>query len=410
MIAAAITKLAMGILSGVTVLDFTQFLSGPTCTMILSDMGATVIKIERPNKELSAGPYLGGERTYDLSVMRGKKSVTFNMKDENQKAMFLELAKTADIVVENFKPGTMAKMGIPYEEICKVNPNVVFTSVSGYGQYGPFSRKAALDLVIQAAGGIMSVTGETDRPPLKIGISASDLFTGLYALTGTLANLYHKIDTGEGQHLDMAMMDSMMPCMDEAIISYCATGEVMPRIGNMGRVTAPDDLFPTADGSLAITAADDGQWRALCGVLKCDKLLDDGRFADAEQRRVHAAECSAAIGAATVKFGTAELLGLLMDAGVPCSTVRTIDQVVQDEQILSRGMITEVEHPTAGKYRLPDSPLKYSKTPNKVQCAAPVLGADTRVILKSIGYSDADVDKLLDEQKPLRKMFVDYPI
>jgi len=400
----------MGILDGVTILDFTQFLSGPTCTMVLSDMGANVIKIERPNKELSAGPYLGGERTYDLSVMRGKKSVTLNMKDEKQKAVFMEIAQTADIVIENFKPGTMAKMGIPYEEIKKVNPNVVFTSISGYGQYGPFSSKGALDLVIQAAGGIMSLTGAEGRPPLKIGVSGSDLFTGLYATIGTLAMLYHKNTTGEGQCLDMAMMDAMIPCIDEAIIHYCAQNVVAPRTGNAGRDIAPDCLFDTADGYIAVTAADDETWESLCKALECTQLIDDARFVSTQQRQIHATECNSAVAEQIKKYSTAQLMELLTEAKVPCSTVRSVDQVVRDEQLLYRDMITEVEHPTAGKYRLPNTPFKFSKTPNKVQCAAPVLGADTREVLRGIGYSDSEIDDILAEQKPLRKMFVDYPL
>lgn len=400
----------MGILTGITVLDFTQFLSGPTCTMMLSDMGAEVIKIERPGKELSAGPYLGGERTYDLSVMRGKKSVTIDMKNQRQKAVFFQLVKQADVIVENFKPGTMAKMGISYQEIKAVNPGIIFTSISGYGQSGPLSSRGALDLVIQAGSGIMSVTGEPQGPPMKVGVSGSDLFTGLYAAIGTLAMLYSRMETGEGQQLDLAMLDAMLPCLGEQIIQYCATGQVPERTGNLGNAAAPDDLFETRDGLLAVTAQTQVQWERLCAVLGCTDLLENPRFADAESRCRNAGALSAALAGILKETDTMEASRLLQEAGVPCGEVRTIDQVVADSQLAARDMIAEVEHPTAGRYRLPGSPLKFSKTPNRVQGAAPVLGADTRSILRRAGCTEEEIREILAEQAPMRKMFVDYPL
>lgn len=378
--------------------------------MMLSDMGAEVIKIERPGKELSAGPYLGGERTYDLSVMRGKKSVTIDMKNGRQKAVFLELVKQADVIVENFKPGTMAKMGISFEEIKKVNPKIIFTSISGYGQYGPFSSRGALDLVIQAGSGIMSVTGEPKGAPMKIGVSGSDLFTGLYAAVGTLAMLYSRMETGEGQHLDIAMLDAMLPCLGEQIIEYCGTGQVPHRMGNIGKNAAPDDLFETSDGQLAVTAQTEEQWKNLCTALNCMELQEDPRFADSASRCANAQACRASVGAVIGQMGTAELVQLLQEAGVPCGEVRTIDQVVADNQLAAREMIAEVEHPTAGRYRLPGSPLKFSRTPGHVQGAAPVLGADTRSVLGRAGCTEEEINEILAEQAPMRKMFVDYPL
>ena len=391
-------------------LDFTQFLSGPTCTMMLSDMGAEVIKIERPSKELSAGPYLGGERTYDLSVMRGKKSVTIDMKNERQKAVFFQLAKQADVIVENFKPGTMAKMGISYEEIKAVNPAIIFTSISGYGQSGPLSSRGALDLVIQAGSGIMSITGEPQGPPMKVGVSGSDLFTGLYAAIGTLAMLYNRMETGKGEHLDLAMLDAMMPCLGEQIIQYCATGQVPGRTGNIGNAAAPDDLFEMRDGLLAVTAQTQGQWERLCAVLGCPALLSEPRFADPQSCCSNARALSSLLGEIIKKKDTGKLSQQLQEAGVPCGEVRTIDQVSADGQLAARDMIVEVEHPTAGRYRLPGSPLKFSKSPNRIQGAAPVLGADTRSVLRRAGCTEEEINEILAEQAPMRKMFVDYPL
>lgn len=400
----------MGILDGITILDFTQFLSGPTCTMILSDMGAEIIKIERPNKELSAGPYVGGERTYDLSVMRGKKSVTIDMKDPEQRAVFFDLAKRADAIIENFKPGTMKRMGVSYEEIKQVNPEIVFASISGYGQYGPFSSKGALDLVIQAAGGMMSVTGEPEKPPLKVGISAADLLTGLYTTVGMLAMLYHKRRTGKGQRLDMAMMDVMTACMGEAVVRYGITGEVEMRNGNIGKHVAPDGLFQTDDGFVAITAENQEQWQALCTALEIPSLAYDPRFSDAKQRQLHADDCQLAVAGIVKNYSTAAIVPLLKEAGIPISPVYTIPEVAEGRQAAARGMLAEVEHPTAGKYRLPNTPLNFSKSPNRLQGAAPILGADTREVLRGIGYSNEAINGILEKQRPLRKMFPDYPL
>ncbi len=400
----------MGILTGMRVLDFTQFLSGPSCTMMLADMGAEVIKIERPNKELAAGPYLGGERTYDLSIMRGKKSITLNLKDPEQRDILLELAKTADIIVENFKPGTMQKMGLAYEDIIKVNPQIIYTSISGYGQTGPNSAKGALDLVIQAASGLMSVTGEENGPPLKAGVSAADLFTGLYAAIGTMAMIRHREKTGEGQYLDIAMLDSMLCVLENAVTNYCISGKVPGRIGNRHRVNVPFQDFETKNGDILIAVNRDHQWAALCKTLGCEDMIEDPKFATSEARRQNREECVERVQKILKTWDTHELAEALDKANIVNGKINTIEQVVNDPQIVARDMIVEVDHPTAGKYKIVNSPLKFSKTPTVVEHGAPILGADNRQILKGIGLTDSDVDELIALQAPMRKMFVDYPM
>ncbi len=400
----------MGVLTGMRVLDFTQFLSGPSCTMMLGDLGAEVIKVERPDKELAAGPYLGGERTYDLSIMRGKKSITLNLKDPDQKKLLYKLAETADIIVENFKPGTMAKMGLAYEDIVKVNPQIIYTSISGYGHTGPYSAKGALDLVVQAASGFMSITGEPDGPPLKAGVSAADLFTGLFAAIGTMAMVRHREKTGEGQYLDIAMLDCMMPVIENAIINYCISGKVPQRIGNRHAVNVPFQDFQTKNGDILITVNRDHQFAALCKVLGCEEMIDDPKYATSEARRQNRQDCVGKIGAILKQWDTKDLSEALTKADVANGVINTIDQIVVDPQIQAREMIVEVDHPTAGKYKIVNSPFKFSKSPVSVQHGSPILGANNREIFKGIGLTDKDIDELLAIQAPTRKMFVDFPM
>ncbi len=398
----------MGILTGIRVLDFTQFLSGPTCTMILADLGAEVIKVERPDKSLAAGPYLGGERTYDLSVMRGKKSITLNLKDEKQKNILLDLAKSADVIVENFKPGTMERMGLAYEDIIKVNPQICYTSISGFGQYGPKSEKGGLDLVIQAEGGLMSVTGEEGGRPMKVGVSAADLATGLYAALGTIAMIVHRDKTGEGQYLDVAMLDSVLTLLENAVVNYFANGTIPGRIGNRHRVNVPFQEFSAADGDILITVNRDAAFANLCKILDCEFMVDDPKFATSEARRQNREECVQIIADKVKQWKVDELDKTLNDAGIPSATINTIDKVVNDPQIIARNMVVEVDHPTAGKYRLPNSPFKFSKTPAVVEHGSPILGANNREIFAGIGMTNEQIDELLQEQAKVRKMFVEY--
>jgi crotonobetainyl-CoA:carnitine CoA-transferase CaiB-like acyl-CoA transferase len=352
----------MGILTGMRVLDFTQFLSVLPCTMMLGDLGAEVIKVERPDKELAAGPYMGGERTYDLSIMRGKKSITLNLKDPDQKNCCISLQKQP-ISSSNFKPGTMAKMGLAYEDIVKVNPQIIYTSISGYGHTGPYSEKGALDLVVQAASGFMSITGEPDGPPLKAGISAADLFTGLYAAIGTMAMVRHREKTGEGQYLDIAMLDSMMPVIENAIINYCISGKVPKRIGNRHAVNVPFQDFETKNGNILIAVNRDHQFAALCKVLGCEEMIDDPKYATSEARRQNREDCVGKIGAILKQWDTKDLSEALNKRDVVNGVINTIDQVVADPQIEAREMIVEVDHPTAGRYKIVNSPFKFSKSP-----------------------------------------------
>ncbi len=324
--------------------------------------------------------------------------------------MLYKLAETADIIVENFKPGTMAKMGLAYEDIVKVNPQIIYTSISGYGHTGPYSAKGALDLVVQAASGFMSITGEPDGPPLKAGVSAADLFTGLFAAIGTMAMVRHREKTGEGQYLDIAMLDCMMPVIENAIINYCISGKVPQRIGNRHAVNVPFQDFQTKNGDILITVNRDHQFAALCKVLGCEEMIDDPKYATSEARRQNRQDCVGKIGAILKQWDTKDLSEALTKADVANGVINTIAQIVVDPQIQAREMIVEVDHPPAGKYKIVNSPFKFSKSPVSVQNGSPILGANNREIFKGIGLTDKDIDELLAIQAPTRKMFVDFPM
>ena len=280
-----------GPLSGLVVIDLTQFLSGPLATMILADLGADVIKIERPDRPKASGPFLNGERIYDLSVQRSKRSVTLNLKMEADKKILLELVKKADVLVENFKPGTMERMGLGYDVISKVNPRVIYMAISGFGYTGPYRERGALDMIIQGMSGLMSLTGDPDGPAMRCGTSASDVFTGLYAFGAMSAALYDREKTGKGQFVDVAMLDSTFSCLENAVINTCVFHKNPQRVGNSHPTSVPFGTFPTADdGEIIITCSRDAAFYNLCRALGREDMITDPRYSKAEDRRQHKAE------------------------------------------------------------------------------------------------------------------------
>ena len=241
-----------GPLSGIMIVDLTQFLSGPLATMILADLGADVIKIERPDRPKASGPFLNGERIYDLSVQRSKKSITLNLKNEKEKNILLELVKKADVLVENFKPGTMERMGLGYDVIREINPRIIFAAVSGFGYTGPYRERGALDMVVQAMSGLMSLTGEPDGEPMRCGTSAADVFTGLYTFGAISTALYEREKTGKGEFIDVAMLDSTFSCLENAVINTCIFKKNPQRVGNSHPTSVPFGTFPTKEGNKII--------------------------------------------------------------------------------------------------------------------------------------------------------------
>lgn len=393
-----------GPFSGITVLDLTQFLSGPMATMIMADLGADVIKIERPDRPKASGPFLNGERVYDLSIQRSKKSVTLNLKAEQDKQVFLKLVQKADVVVENFKPGTMERMGLGYDVISSVNPRVVFLAVSGFGYTGPYSSRGALDMVIQGISGLMSLTGEPDGPAMRCGTSASDVFTALYTFGAAAAALYDREKTGKGQFVDIAMLDSTFSCLENAVINTCVFGKNPQRVGNSHPTSVPFGTFPTLDGEIIITCSRDPAFYSLCRALGREDMIQDPRFSAAEGRRQHKAELTEEISRFTSARTMAECEDILNAHGVPNSRINTMMMICADPQIRARNMVVEVEHPVAGKYKMAGSPLKFSNYPDTTYAPAPTLGQHTvQVLQEYIGMPAEEISALLAGQEQLAK-------
>lgn len=389
-------------LEGLTVLDLTQFLSGPFCTMNLGDLGAEVVKIERPDRPVGSGPFLNGERVYDLSLNRSKKGITLNLKNPKEKEIFLRLAEQADILIENFKPGAMDKMGLGYEDVRRRNPRIIYASISGFGHTGPYRAKGAMDMVIQGMSGIMSLTGSPDGRPMKAGFSVSDLLGGFYALVGILAALHHRDRTGEGQHIDIAMLDASFACVENAVANYYATGKVPTRVGNRHQVTVPFQPYRTRDGEIIITAPRNDSYAAMCRALGREELIGDPRFRSPEDRRQHVDELENEITRTTIEMTMAEVDEKLSAAGVPTGRINTIAQIAADPQIREREMVITLDHPVAGLYKTAGSPLKMSETPARPVRPAPVLGEHTREIFREkLGMSSGEIDEILEEQQKL---------
>ncbi len=400
----------MGMLSGYRVLDFCSFVSGPTCTRLLADMGAEVIRIERPDKKKGSGPYCGGERTVDLGLMRGKKSVTLNAKDPEDFAILQKLIKTADVIVENFRPGVTKRMGISYEDVTKIKPDIIYTSISGFGQVSPYKNRGAFDIIAEAMSGFMSITGEKEGKPVRAGASIADIFSGLEAAYGTACMLLNREKTGKGNHLDVAMLDVMFAVCNNPVTQYLNTGIVAQKIGNEHPQDVPWNDFPTADGIFIIASARTNTFVKLCEVLGCEQYIDDPRFCNDDVRLKNKDACHEIVRSYTSKWKTADIIEALNEAGVPCAVINSIDEACRDESILARGMVATVSHKTAGTYQLPGSPMKFSEDPIKLTKGSPILGENNREIFGGLGMSKEEIDALLAKQAKVRTFFKEYAL
>ncbi|CAM3594541.1 CaiB/BaiF CoA-transferase family protein [Erysipelothrix urinaevulpis] len=388
-------------LEGLKVLDLSRVLAGPYATMILADMGADVLKVEIPNRgddSRAFGPYVGGESSYFMSINRNKKSMTLNLKNEKSKAILLELVKDADVLVENYRPGTMEKLGLGYDVLKEINPQLIYAASSGFGHTGPYSKRAAYDAVVQAMGGIMSITGELDGEPTKVGSSISDIIAGMYTSIGVLGALNYRNETGKGQKVDVAMLDTQVSILENAIARYMATGESPKPLGNRHASIIPFESFETKDGSIMIAAGNDTLWGFLCNALGVPELIEDPRFHTNPLRGENYDEMRPLLAKPFLNKTTEEWIDILNDVGVPNGPINKIEDVVNDPQVIAREMIVEVDHPTAGKISIPGVPIKMSETQGEVRMAAPVLGQNTEEVLKEIlNYSDEEIVKLKEE-------------
>ena len=393
---------ARGPLSGITVLDLTQFLSGPFCTMIMADLGADILKIERPDRPRASGPYLHGERIYDLSVNRSKKSMTLNLKSDAGKDIFKKLLISSDVVIENFKPGTMERRGLGYEELKKIKPNLIYAAISGFGYTGPYKNRGALDMVIQGMSGLMSLTGEPNGRPTRCGTSASDIFSGIYMFGAVASALYEREKTGKGQFIDVAMLDSTFSCLENAVINTCIFNKNPERVGNSHPTSVPFQTFQTSDGEIIITCSRDSAFYSLCRAMGRPDMIQDERFAKAEARRLNKELLEDEITRFTSTRTLDECEETLNQFGVPNGRINTLTMICKDPQIAARDMIVKVEHPVAGTYQMAGSPLKFSSLTEAHYEPAPTLGQHTREILSErLNMTDTEIEALLKEQESM---------
>ena len=388
-----------GPLAGVKVLDLTRVLAGPYCTMFLGDLGAEVVKIEQPevgdDTRAWGPPFAGGESAYFLCINRNKKSVTLDLKSNQAVGLLRRLAEGADVLVENFRPGTMERLGLGERELRAVNPRLIYASLSGFGADGPMKDWPGYDLIIQAWGGLMSVTGMPDGEPTKVGVAIVDIVAGLMLGKAILAALFARERTGVGQKLETSLLEAEVACLINAGSNYLVGGVVPGRWGNAHPNIVPYQSFKSRDGYLVIGVASEGIWRRLCQAIGMPGLADDPRFARNPQRVEHRGELIDILTEIFLKRDSAAWMTLLIDAGVPCAPVQTIDQVFLAPQVIAREMVVQVPHPTAGTLRMAGLPVKFSGTPASIRLAPPLLGQHTAEVLRSwLRLDDSAIDDL----------------
>lgn len=379
-------------LRGITVLDMTWALAGPYSTMVLADLGARVLKVERPGQgDFSRGnpPFVDRVSTYFASVNRGKESLTVNLKHPDGKRIIRELGRRVDVLVENFVPGTMARLGLGADTLCAINPRLIYASCSGFGQTGPYREKPALDMIIQAMAGTLSITGEPSGPPVRPGFSIGDIGASLFLAVGILGALVERERSGVGQVLDVSMLDCQMALLENAFVRYLATGEVPGPIGTRHPVVAPFRAFRAKDAYLVIAVGNSEQWQALGRALGREDLARDGRFASNELRTANREKLESLLEEIFRGRTASEWLAALEAAGVPCGPINTVADAAGDPQVAARGMLVPVPHPGAGELRMVDTPIKFSRTPAGIAGPSPALGQDTEKILGELLGLDA---------------------
>ena len=382
-------------LEGIRVLDLTRVLSGPFCTAILADMGADIIKVEHPEGgDLSREPSVSvnGESYYFMSLNRGKKGITLNLKSAQGRTILKQLAAKSDVIVENFSPGVMQKLGFSYDEIRQVKPDIIYLSISGFGQSSPLANLPAFDLVAQAMGGIMSINGHPDNPPTRVGVSLGDTSTALYAAFAVVTALYHRRIHGVGQHIDVAMVDSIFSLLEMSLFKYLGQGDVPGRIGSRHPTSYPYDVFRAADGYFVIATFDNAGFGRLCEAMGQPALPSRKEFATDTIRGANAQALKEIIEAWAAALTVDEVIAILEAKRIPASPIYTIDQIAESEHIRVRQMLVDIEHPVAGSVRLPALPVKFSETPARIASPPPTLGQHSDAVLgQLLGYSPEQI-------------------
>jgi CoA:oxalate CoA-transferase len=387
------------VLEGVRVLDLSRVLAGPFCTMLLADMGAEVIKIEVPKKGDDSRrnpPFKNGESAYYMNLNRNKKGITLNLKTQEGKEIFKELVKKADIVIENFRPGTMEKLGVGYEELKKVNPKIIYGCVSGFGHYGPYKDRAGYDIISQAMGGLMSTSGWPDGEPTRSGTAIGDVLAGLNLAVGVLAAYHHVKEGGEGQKVDVALVDSVVSAMEIINQIYLVEGRIPKPIGNRYEAVYPYDSFKAKDGSLVIACGNDKLYGLLCKLMNREDLITDERFDTNANRIIHHKELKPIIEEWLKDKTIDEAVDMMLDTGIPAAPINTIDRIVKDPHIAdAREMFVEIEHPIAGKLKVTNNAIKFSDTKTRIRTVSPLLGQHNHEVLSGLlGMSREEIEEL----------------
>jgi len=390
-------------LRGIRVLDLSRILAGPYCTMMLGDLGAEIIKVEQPRvgdgTRQWGPPFKGGESAYFICINRNKKSITVNLKHPRGIKIIKQLVEKSDVLVENFRYGTMDKLGLDYETLKKINPKLIYCTISAFGTTGPYRELPGYDFLVQAMGGIMSITGEPDGPPMKVGVAIVDVTAALYATSAILAALFYREKTGEGQKVETSLIEAQVAWLINVGSNYLVSGEVPKRYGNAHPNIVPYQVFKAKDGYVALAIGNDLQWKKFCELAGVKELAENPKFETNPKRVENRKELIKILDKLMLEKRGKEWIKLCRDNGIPCGPINTIDKVFNDPQVLNRGMVVEVDHPTAGKIKLAGIPMKFSRTPAFVKSPPPLLGEHTNEVLSNLlGYSKEEILNLRKEQ------------
>ena len=390
-----------GPLAGMRVLELAQIMAGPTAGMMLADLGADVIKIEKlpggDDTRAYREPRVNGASAPFLMMNRNKRGIAINLKHDRGREVLKRLVKGADVITENYRRGTLEKLGVGYDVLSKINPGLIYCAISGYGRDGPFADKGGFDLIAQGFAGLMSITGEPGRPPVKPGNPVADINAGLLAAMGVIAAYVHKLRTGEGQVVDTSLMEAGLQQTYWHAAIFFATGRSPEPTGSAHVLTAPYQAFHAKDGWINIGGANQNNWERMTIALGHPEWKDDPRFITNDERMQNLPALVETMNAVLVTKTRAEWLRVLDAAGVPAGPVNNMEEALSNPQVLARGMVAEVEHPVNGRYKALGCPIHFSRTPAAVQHPAPLLGEHTRLILGDAGYSDAEIDAMVAE-------------